>query len=351
MEEYQVDFALEDVKEEDNRFVFTAKSITKDFVCEDGLERLASDSEGKHLIWRHEHPLIPKYNATHIYGTVLESHAVDGGIISTYEVYGHTDEHLKARRIISERMELEEPISISMRYRQYGEEDPIHFDVVEHSLTPTPACKECVALDVLNESDKMTDLEEKLKEIQELEKELTKKDKLLEELEGKIVVIEKQFEDLEKDSKIKEEELEQEQTDKDKFSEQILEFKDKLNEQTKIIDVLKEDLAMKDIEPLIKNLIELDGKEMEGLYRMKAVNAYKKGEKDFNEAKEFLRERAKLRETQIHPITTDLDETARKAQKLVDKELEDPDLAKKRDTRAFANMGKNFFEWRKNKGA
>lgn len=348
MEQYEVDFVLEDVKEEDNRFIFTAKSITKDFVCEPGLERLAIDSKGKHLVWRHEHPLIPKYNATHIYGTVLESHVQDGGIISTYEVYGHTDEHLKARRIITERMELKKPISISMRYRQYGEEDPIHFDVVEHSLTPTPACKTCKVIDILNESDKMTDLEEKLKEIQELEKELTKKDKLLEDLEGKIVVIEKQFEDLKKETEVKDEELEQEQTDKDKFSEQVLEFKDKLNEQTKIIDVLKEDLAMKDIEPLIKNLIELDGKEMEDLYRMKAQNAYKVGDKEFEKAKSFLKERVKQRENQVHAITTDLDETARNAQ-IKDKEFEDKDLAAKRDKRAFANMSEKFFEWRKGK--
>jgi DNA repair exonuclease SbcCD ATPase subunit len=238
-----------------------------------------------------------------------------------------------------------------MRYRQYGEDDPIHFDVVEHSLTPTPACKECVALDILNESDKMTELEEKLKEIEELEKQLTQKDKLLEDLEGKIVVIEKQLEDIEKESKVKDEELEQEKTDKDKITEQILEFKDKLNEQTKIIDELKEKNAMKDIEPLINNLIELDGKEMEELYRMKAQNAYKEGDKAFEEAKEFLRERAKNRESAVHAVTTDLDETALKAQQVIDEELEDPTLAKKRDERAFANMGKEFYEWRKNRGA
>lgn len=351
VDEFQVDFVLEDLNEEDDRFIFKARSITKDFVCEAGLERLANDSEGKHVVWRHEHPLIPKFKSTHIYGTVLESNVQDGGITSTYEVYGHTPEHLKARRIISERMELEKPISISMRYRQYGEEDPIHFDVVEHSLTPTPACKDCVALDILNESEKMTDLDEKLKEIEELEKELTKKDKLLEELEGKFVVIEKQLEDLEKESKVKDKELESEKSDKDKITDQILEFKDKLNEQSKIIDELKEQSAMKDVEPLINNLIEVDGKDMADLYWMKATNAYKAGDKEFEEAKEFLKERAKARESEVHPVTTDLDETALKAQKVIDEELEDPDLAKKRDNRAFANMGKDFYEWRKNRGA
>ena len=107
VEEFQVDFVLEEIKEEDNRFFFTAKSITKDFICEDGLKRLAHDSPGKHLVWRHEHPLIPKYKSTHIYGTVLESNVKDDGILSKYEVYGHTDEHLKASRIIRERMKLE----------------------------------------------------------------------------------------------------------------------------------------------------------------------------------------------------------------------------------------------------
>ena len=344
MDDYQVDFALEKIDTENDQFKFIAKSITKDFVCEPGLDRLAKDSPGKHLIWRHEHPIIPKYNSTHIYGRVLESKVDEGAIISTYEVYGHTPEHLKARRDIEKRFEAKEPISISMRYRQYGEKDPIHFDVVEHSLTPTPACKECVALDILNESDNMTKTQEDLmKEIKELEDELTKKDKLYEELESKVVVIEKKLEESIKDIESKETEIETEKSDKDKILEKILELNDKLGKQNTVMDKLQEDIAMKDVEPLINSLVELDGKEMNDIYWMKAKQSYKEGKEAFDEALEFFKKRVSEKESAVHALTTDLDSTAKDAQ-IKDEELEDEAMKKKRDDRAFANMPKEFFE-------
>jgi len=353
VDEFTIDLVLEDVVEADGRFVFTAYSITKDFICEKGLKRLSNDSPGKHLVWRHEHPLIPKFKTTHIYGTVLESHIEEDKIRSKYEVYGHTDEHLKARQVIKKRHELGKPISISMRYRQYGEENPIHYDVVEHSLTPTPACVECVALDILNESDKMTKDEELAKEVQKLEEELTKKDKILENLESKVVAIEKELEKTETESKIKDKKLEEAETNKSKITEQLLEFKDKLNGQAKIIEKLQEDNKMKEIEPLINSLVELDGKEMEPFYRNHALNAYhksklEKNDKILEEALEFLKSRSKRLEGATHSVVTPLEVTAANA--MQDKELENESQRKSRDNRAFTNMPPEFFEWRKRRG-
>jgi DNA repair exonuclease SbcCD ATPase subunit len=357
--DYQIDFALESIKEDENRFIFTAKSITKDFVCEDGLNRLANDSPGKHLVWRHEHPLIPQFTSTHIYGRVLESKVKDGGIFSTYEVYGHTDDHLKVREVIKQRFELKDPIKISMRYRQYGTDNPIHFDVVEHSLTPTPACKECRAIEILNESDKMTE-EELAKQIKELEEQLTKKDKLLEGYESKletyntkIQAIEKSLEEEIKSSKAKDKKLEETEKGKDEITEQLLEFKDKINGQSQMIEKLQEDNAMKGYDPLIKDLVELDGKEMEPIYHEKILEAYRKskaGDKDIlDKTLEFLKTRSKRLEGAAHAITKTLESQASESQ-FKDAELEDEATMKQRDKKAFTNMPKEFFEWRKKRG-
>jgi len=339
VEDFQIDFSLENFEETEDKFIFTAKSITKDFVCEKGLKRLASDSPGKHLVWRHEHPIIPKYKSTHIFGRVLESNVEDGYIVSRYEAYKHTTDHKKAIEDIKLRKKIEKPLSISMRYRQYGKENPTHFDVLEHSLTPTPACKECVVIDIQNERDKM-DKEQIEKRIKELEDELTKKDKTLEELESKIVTLEKESETKDEDIKAKDKELEDSKSENDKIVEQLLEFKDKLNEQKDMIDKLNSDLKFKEVEPLINQLVELDGNEMRDLYLMKV-------KQDFEKGKEFLMERIDELEKRgdVHAVTEDLAETANKA--IGDESLEeDEKTRKKRDKSAFANMPIEFFKKR-----
>ncbi|MHA1748710.1 MAG: hypothetical protein ACTSYF_08755, partial [Promethearchaeota archaeon] len=127
----EIDLVLEEVKTDDD-FLFTAYSITKDFVQEKDLSILAEDSVGKPLVWRHEHPVIPKFSSTHIYGKVLDSTVKDGKLISTYKVYGHTKEHEKVRDVIKSRFELGDPIKISMRFREYHlDGNPIHYDVIE----------------------------------------------------------------------------------------------------------------------------------------------------------------------------------------------------------------------------
>jgi len=343
MKDFKIDLALEEFEEFEDTYTFTAKSITKDFVCEPGLERLAKDSPGKHLVWRHEHPVNPNYIENHIYGRVLESQAEDGHFISKYQGYKHTQAHKKVLEIIKKRNEIEQPLSISIRYRQYGpDEKPIHFDIIEHSLTPTPACKECVILDIKNESEIMDEkeLQKKLDEIAKLEDELTLKTKKLEQMESKIVSLEEAVE-------TKEKELEGEKGEKKKLLDQMLEFTDKLNEQKKMIDSLNEGLRLKEIEPLISKLIELDGKNMESLYRMKAKASLAKDE-EFEETKKFFEGRIKERESEItSAVPKDLMETALENQR--DEELEDDKTKQIRDKRAFANMPEEFFEKRGDK--
>jgi len=326
----KVDLALEEVFEDNNRLTFTARSITKDFVCEKGLQRLAEDSKNKHLVWRHEHPLIPKYKTTHIYGRVLESQVINGQLMTKYELYNHTLEHKGVATDLKARDFINKPLSVSMRFRYYENNEgvPIHYDVIEHSLTPTPACKECVILDIKNEVNNMTEELEKL--IKELEAKLTKKDKVLEQLESKVTT-------LESDITVKDSELEKAKEEKDKFAEQLVSFKDKLNEQSKTIDELKESRRMDKLMPLIEKLLEHDGEEMKDLYLMKAKQ---------DDAEKFFKDRIakKDKELESKPMahTKSLGSTAQDSIK--EKELEDEDLKKQRDAKAFENMPEAFFK-------
>jgi len=341
MKDYKIDLSLEDFKDEEDAYTFTAKSITKDFVCEKGLNRISNDSAGKHLVWRHEHLVNPRFVESHIYGRVLESQVKDGYLITKYQGYKHTPEHLKVYEDIKRRDNINHPLSISVRYRQYGPDNaPIHFDVIEHSLTPTPACKECVILDIKNESENMADLEQELKKIAKLEEELTLKNKTMDEMEKKVVALEKQI----KDAESKDVELESEKKEKKELVDKVISISDKLNEQAKTIDKLNETIKMKEIEPLVKRIVDLDGKNMEALYMLKAREAIK--DEKFEETKKFFLDRINQKETEItHAVPEDLASTAAKAQKK-DEELEDDKLSKARDLKAFAHMPKEFWEKR-----
>lgn len=335
MEDKQVDFNLESIEENDDSFVFTARSITKDFTCENGLKRLAADSPGKPILWRHENPADPKFQkSTHILGRVLESKVDGDEIVSKYELYGHTEDHRKVRKIVKDRHKIDEPLKVSMRFRTYGDENnPVHMDVFEHSLTPTPACKECTIIDILNEEEKMENKEEIMKQIKELEDELTKKDKIMEELESKVVT-------LEKDIESKDTELEDAKTSKDEVLKQLTAFTDKLNEQSTMINKLKDDLAYKEVEPLINKLVKLDGplgEKMRPLYEQRAKE---------NDAVDFFNEAILEKEKEPKASVKDLTDTANES--IHDDELEDDKMKATRD-KAFANMPKEFFELRGDK--
>lgn len=334
MDDKQVDFKFESIEEDKDRFIFTARSITKNFTCEEGLKRLANDSPGKPLLWRHENPADPKLRKfTHIIGRVLESHVEGDEIVSRYEAYGHTEDHRKIRGDIKKRHELNEPLSISMRFRTYGdEENPVHMDVFEHSLTPTPACKECTIIDILNEEEKMENKEEIMKQIKELEDELTKKDKIMEELESKVVTLEKEIES-------KDIELEDTKTSKNDVLKQLTEFTDKLNEQSTMINKLKDDLAFKEVEPLIEKLVKLDGslgKRMRPLYEQRAKEP---------EAVKFFNEAILEKEKEPKAEVKDLDKTANESMR--DDELEDDKTKAERDIKVFSNMPAEFYKWKR----
>lgn len=327
----KVDFELQNIAISEGKPRFKARSISKEFVpCDEALERLSKNSVGKPLVWRHEHPADIRFNENHIYGEVVRSEVVDGFIESEYELYTHTQDHKKLVKILKDRDELKSPLSISMRFRTYFNEEgqPIHYDVIEHSATPTPACKECVVIDIQNEENNMNELEEKIKEIEELEEQLTKKDKLLEELEQEVL-------DIKNSVKKKDEMLEEEKTEKQKIEEKLIAFKDKLNEQSKLIDEMKEQNKMDKLQPYIERILEEDGDEMRDLYENKALRLIR--EDKFDEAKSFLNKRLeKVAKDKVMPVTKSFEQSAQESQE----DVEDLSLEEEKEKakKAFAHF-------------
>ncbi len=222
-------FELENVIDDDSGFTFTAKSLSKDFECEDGLKRLAKDSINKHYIWRHAHPIDNKNQ--HIYGVILESNVKDGHIVSKYKMFEHTKDHVDMINVIKERIRIKEPLGVSMRYRKYtdivnGTRKAVHYDVFEHSGTPDPACKTCKTIDFKGENnmpeeenieepkpgpeeEELEDKEDALVKIKELEDSLNSKTETLESFKSQIGILEKQLEAKDEIKKTLDERVEQ----------------------------------------------------------------------------------------------------------------------------------------------
>ena len=117
--------------------------------------------------------------------------------------------------------------------------------------------------------------------------------------------------------------------------EQLVEFKDKLNEQKTMIDKLNEDLAFKKVEPFINKLVKLDGAFGEKMRPLYLKQAQEEG------AIEFFKEAILEKENTPKAVTTSLNDTADESIK--DVELEDDKTKKQRDG-AFANMPAEFFK-------
>jgi len=261
------DLNLESVEEADGRFYFTAKALSKDFECEKGRERLANDSKGKHLIWRHQHPVQEGNEETHIYGRV-ENAWLEGKnkeLFAKYEVYGHTPDHLALREDIRERQKSGDPLGISMRYRKYYFDDKIlHYDVFEHSGTPIPQCTDCktINFEVLTmEEEKKPkdevkeeeeDISKHLEKIEELESQLNSRTKILEEIKTEMVKLEKEINSKDKaleDAEVKEKTMEQtvadlklevERLSKKPIVDKILEFNPKISKDDKYLSWLRD---------------------------------------------------------------------------------------------------------------
>ena len=328
-----MDFNLESVEEKTGKIYFTAKSLSKNFECEDGLKRLARASINKHLVWRHRHPIEHPHKENHVYGRIVEAHLEDGFIVSTYEVYDHTPDHLAFIEILKGRDIIGDPLGISMHYRRYYnlKNEIIHYDVFEHSGTPFPACEACRTIDIevktmvneeeikepkkevedeVKEEDTDTEI---LKKITELEGMLNDKTEKLEEYKGKI-------ESLELEMKKKSEEIESRNEETKTVEERVLEL------ETEISYLKKK--------PMLDKLLELVKIDENQLTWLKTQN------------KEYITgryEKAKL-EAESKPHTQTIDESADNNINKTDEEFEEKEGDVKQDFETFTkylNINKN----------
>ena len=194
------------------------------------------------MVWRHRHPIEDKHKENHIYGRIVEARLEDGYIVSTYEVYNHTADHIAFIEILKEREKIGDTLGISMHYRRYFnmKNEVIHYDVFEHSGTPFPACESCktIAVGVKTMTNEGTDIKEVkkpedeikednsddkiLKKIGELEEMLNDKTEKLEAYKGKI-------ESLELEMKKKSEEIEDKNNETKSVEERVLELEGEIS--------------------------------------------------------------------------------------------------------------------------
>lgn len=299
MKREETQLQIEDVSREDGRFTFTARSLSKDFECEDGLHRLASDSNNRPLVWRHAHPIQEGNENTHIYGRVLEADADDGYLVTKYEVYDHTQDHKDLQSLIQKRLEEDDPLGISLHYRKYINEqgNVVHYDVYEHSSTPFPACEECQSINYNIETkrneENMPEKEDKQDEIKELEQKLNSKIKAYKKLENKL-------EDTINKMKHKDKKLEETKKEKESLESRMKKLEKKVT-------------YLNEKKPIIDRILEIRESESFYLDQMKEMS------------KEKLEERLEQvkSEAESQPMTKSLEESAQESIENVDEENEE----------------------------
>ena len=233
----------------------------------------------------------------------------DGYIVTTYEAYNHTKDHLAFIEVIKERSKAGDPLGISMHYRKYYNDlgKIIHYDVFEHSGTPIPACPTCKTLNLgvttmVNEIKEEKEIKEEvkaeeddleiLKKITELEGLLNDKTEKLEDYKARVVTLELEM-------KKKSEEIDEKTKASKTVEERVLEL------ETEISYLKKKPFLDKLLE-----LVDIDKNQIEWLKTQK---------------KEYLEERfeeAKL-QAESKPHTKTIDESAEDNITKTDEEFEE----------------------------
>jgi DNA repair exonuclease SbcCD ATPase subunit len=300
-------FSFEAVEEKDGKFFVIGKALSKDFECEAGLKSLANDIIKAPFVWRHRHPIEEKHNENHIYGRVQEAWVTDYLMVKA-EIYGHTQDHLALRELIKERAKVKNPLSFSMHYRTYFNEDKskkIHWDVYELSGTPFPACKTCQIENFIgeqqmpeNEKKELEQLETTVKKIKDLEDNLNAKTKSLE-------ILQTEVKKLEAETKSKDQELEDKKKATKSLEDRVLE----LENYSKYLEQKK---------PVIDEILKLESLDS------RQVDWFRTQDVEYLNKK--LEEFKKKAETKIH--TQDLDKSSSVAKAKgaeLDKKLEEKD--------------------------
>lgn len=300
----KIDLSLEKIIEEDGNFYFVGEALTLDYEDEDGLKILSNKLVNKHFTWRHRHPLQEIHKENHIYGIVRDS-SVGEKLMVKVEMYNHTKDHEKLIEDIKLRDFVSDPLSLSMHYRTYFNEEgeKIHYDVFELAGTPYPHCTECQIIKTgvmkleKDEKIKQTEIKEEeaklskaLEKIKELEKELNNKTKSFEELNCKFEKLDKEFEKKEnKEKSLEDRLLELESTIK--FLETKKPILDKLLETDSSIDEKQAEWLKTENVSYLKNRLEEAIKKAESQIMVTELEeTAKKAHADMEEVEEKMEE-------------------------------------------------------------
>jgi len=242
-----------DISNEDKSSMYLiARGITSDHIDFDLLEKYKDNLLNTKLIWRHLHPADKKNPVqSPIYGYLRDYRIEtreDGKkeLICKFEVFGIFDYQKQLQDFIKETFSAGKPLGVSARFFIFGNSEKKNdklLHIEEFSITPVPACDECVILSIQKEEEvkeEMTDVDEK-------------------ELEAVIAALDKKLEDkIAKISELEEKLEEQNNT--------IRELKIELDKKEKEIEFLNEK------KPLIEKILELTEFENEDERKEVATN-------------------------------------------------------------------------------
>jgi DNA repair exonuclease SbcCD ATPase subunit len=290
-EDHKIDLLFEAIEVEEDKVYFIGEALTQDYECEEGLTSLSKKLINKDFTWRHRHPLQKEHKENHVYGVVRDSWVKDKLMVKV-QMYDHTEDHRKYIEDIKLRDFVKEPLSLSMHYRTYFNEEgeKVHYDVFELAGTPYPHCKKCQILKTgVMKMEKDEKVEPEKTETKEEEAELSKALTKIEELEKELNSKTKTLEDL----KTKSEKLDKELEEKEKtLEERVLEFEAKIE-------------FLENKKPILDKLLEADSDIDE-----KQVAWLKTESVDYLNKR--LEEAQKRAESQI--VVKELEETAEEVQ-------------------------------------
>jgi len=312
----KIDLSLESLDEEDGKFYFIGEALAQSYECEDGLVSLSNKLINKDFTWRHRHPIQEIHKENHVYGVVVESWVKENLMVKV-QLYDHTEDHKKLIEDIKLRDFVKEPLSLSMHYRTYFNEegDILHYDVFELAGTPYPHCSEC---QIIKTGVMKMEKDEKIKpeETKEEEAELVKALETIKGLEADLNSKTKALEEIKSKQEKLDKELEEKEDKEKSLEDRVLE----LGEKIEFLETKK---------PILDKLLEADSSIDEKQAQwLKTENV--------SYLKTRLEEAIKKAESQI--VVKELGETAAEAK--ADKEQEEEKVEEVTYEKFISHVGK-----------
>lgn len=252
---------LRDKLEEGDMLLY-AKSLHNKFLPEPWQSKLAKDSVGNPVLYRHKSPENPEDRGD-VFGRNLHEEVKDDGFSHTYyRIFGGKPDgpELKLQKLIKKQLEAGDPIGLSKGFITKSENGEIYRVIaLEDSITYKPACSQCTTQEVLIQMENKEKLEEEIKKLQKeldnhklqlesKDKELTNTQKIKSEFETRLKELEGKVEAEEKAVVATKTEKEQLEDKLIKLSDEFVAFQKKVE--------LEREISVK--QPVINKLYELE---------------------------------------------------------------------------------------------